>query len=176
VDIDDDTILAIQKIYETDIRSTINFIQLNRALKQEEWKFKILNDEVFQYIHSLMLNYDAEKDADNRSMDTIIEVMHNTLVRYNIDNFTFIQKYFKYIIKNHTDLVTDEFLTVVSNVIHDSSNINTTDLNRYVIHNLSKLFSKYKIELFNLLPLYKYNIMTTMLKNTSERNQANLKN
>jgi hypothetical protein len=44
-----------------------------------------------------MLNYDAEKDADNRSMDTIIEVMHNTLVRYNIDNFTFIQKYFKYI-------------------------------------------------------------------------------
>jgi DNA polymerase III delta prime subunit len=78
VDIDDDTILAIQKIYETDIRSTINFIQLNRALKQEEWKFKILNDEVFQYIHSLMLNYDAEKDADNRSMDTIIEVMHNT--------------------------------------------------------------------------------------------------
>jgi hypothetical protein len=62
---------------------------------------------------------------------------------------------------------------VVSNVIHDSSNINTTDLNRYVIHNLSKLFSKYKIELFNLLPLYKYNIMTTMLKNTSEK--ANLK-
>jgi DNA polymerase III delta prime subunit len=42
---------TIQKIYETDIRSTINFIQLNRALKQEEWKFKILNDEVFQYIH-----------------------------------------------------------------------------------------------------------------------------
>jgi hypothetical protein len=100
-------------------------------------------------------------------MDTIIEVMHNTLVRYNIDNFTFIQKYFKYIKKSHRSRYRRVF-TVVSNVIHDSSNINTTDLNRYVIHNLSKLFSKYKIELFNLLPLYKYNIMTTMLKNTSK--------
>jgi replication factor C subunit 3/5 len=152
VDIDDDTILAIQKIYETDIRSTINFIQLNRALKQE-WKFKILNDEVFQYIHSLMLNYDAEKDADNRSMDTIIEVMHNTLVRYNIDNFTFIQKYFKYIIKNHTDLVTDEFLTVVSNVIHDSSNINTTDLNGMLYITSQNYFQNIKL---NCLTCYLY--------------------
>lgn len=139
VDIDNDTILSIQKIYETDIRSTINFIQLNRALKQEEWKFKILNDEVFQYIHSLMLNYNAEKDEGSNSMDTIIEVIHNTLIRYNIDNFTFIQKYFKYIIKNHTDLITEEFLTVVSHVIHDSGNIKTADLNRYVIHQISKL-------------------------------------
>jgi hypothetical protein len=111
-----------------------------------------------------MLNYDAEKDADNRSMDTIIEVMHNTFVRYNIDNFTFIQKYFKYIIKNHTE---SRYRVSSGFECNDSSNINTTDLNGMLYITSQNYFQNIKLNCLTCY-LYKYNIMTTMLKNTSE--------
>lgn len=140
VNIDDDIILSIQKLYDYDIRSMINFIQLNNSLKREEWKYKILNDEIFKHTHYLILNYNCNKETENKLMNNIIESIHNICIQYNIDKLTFIQKYFKYIIKNYTELVTEKFLIIVSTIIHDSKHISSNIIINYTVSQLSQLF------------------------------------
>lgn len=139
VDIDDSMILSVQKLYESDIRSMINFIQLNNSLKLEEWKYKILNDDIFKHLHYLIIEYHSNKDKDieNKQIDNIIETIYNICVRYNIDGPTFIQKYFKYVIKNYTELVTENFLTIVSTVLHDSKHVKFTILIKYIVSHLA---------------------------------------
>lgn len=49
------TIESIQKMYGSDIRSMINFIQLNQNLNIEDWERNIITDEEFHRLHEVIM-------------------------------------------------------------------------------------------------------------------------
>ncbi len=52
MNLDDHTIDTIQLIYQSDIRSMINFIQLNQNLSKVDWEGKIINQLILDKIHT----------------------------------------------------------------------------------------------------------------------------
>jgi len=107
----DDAIDTIQSIYNSDIRSMINFIQLNQNLKTDEWNLKIMGSSVLEKIHSMLL--------ENKDTLTTLLYIHEISIQYNTDKQNIILDYFNYIIRNHTDFVTVNFLKIVENVLHN---------------------------------------------------------
>lgn len=49
------TIESIQKMYGSDIRSMINFIQLNQNLNIEDWERNIITDDDFNKLHNVIM-------------------------------------------------------------------------------------------------------------------------
>jgi len=107
---------TIQKMYNSDIRSMINFIQLNQNLKIDEWNQCIITTDVFESMQIKLSEYTTEQ---------MIEYIHTISIQYNIDKKTIINNYFNYIIRNNT-LTTNkliELLDLVENIMHNDSNI-----------------------------------------------------
>ena len=112
--LDKTTIDAIQDIYKSDIRSIINFIQLNQHLDLNEWKKGVLNNEIFEEIHKYIL------EINENSNKTIKTYIHEISIQYNIDKKSLIQKYLNYIIRDESkrEYITSNFLHLVKNLIH----------------------------------------------------------
>ena len=106
-----DIIDSIQNIYQSDIRSIINFIQLNQGLNFEEWKNSVLNNSVYENIHKYILN-------KKKSIQEIHIYLHETSLKYNTDKKTILQFYFDYLIRNKTELINRDFLNIVKSVTH----------------------------------------------------------
>jgi DNA polymerase III delta prime subunit len=114
LDLSDTIIEKIQQIYNSDIRSIINFIQLHQNIKL--WDTNIITDEIWEKIYELL------KDKANRN--TIIEYVNKISTQYNMDKKNILKNYFNYIIRKRKDIVTPSFLTAVEVIMHSNdSNI-----------------------------------------------------
>ena len=107
-----DTIETIQTIYKSDIRSMINFIQLNQNSKQSDWKNNIINSTVYENIHKMVY-------IDKEPYKEFAKYIHNISVQYNIDKKNILKNYFNYIIRNHHKIVNNKFLNIVENIVHN---------------------------------------------------------
>lgn len=130
LDLNDGVIDTIQKIYYSDIRSMINFIQLNQNIS--EWESNIITDIIWENIHSSLL--DTEFIVGN-----IIEYIHSISIQYNIDKKTIIKNYFNYIIRNKTKFLTKEFLDLVEDIMH-SNDSNIGHILNYFAHKLHNIY------------------------------------
>jgi replication factor C subunit 3/5 len=116
IDIDEDTIEKIQTMYNSDIRSMINFIQLHQS--HEILQTNIITPSVWENMNNIL---------ENTDINNINEFIHTTSIRYNIDKKTIIKQYYNYIIRNHPEKITIKFLNQVEIISHnDNSNINNT--------------------------------------------------
>ena len=95
IELTDEVIDTIQKMYNSDIRSMINFIQLNQNLNLLEWNNCIINTEILDDI-AVKFN---DPDFTSKQMNSHI---HDISIRYNIDKKTIINVYFNHIIRNKT--------------------------------------------------------------------------
>lgn len=130
LDLSDKAIDTIQKIYNSDIRSMINFIQLNQNIT--EWESNIITDEVWENIH--------KKLAAGVS-SVVMQYLHEISQKYNIDKKNIMKNYFNYIIRNKKDVVSAKFLNIVEVIFHSNdSNMNHVIL--YFIENLIELYGK----------------------------------
>tara|TARA_B110000285_G_scaffold235423_1_gene317044 strand:+ start:5620 stop:6561 length:942 start_codon:yes stop_codon:yes gene_type:complete len=112
----EDIIQTIQKTYKSDIRSMINFLQLNQNLI--EWNNSIITNDTWNNIYKLHKN-----NKSNELKQYIQEISIN----YNIDKKSVIIKYFNYIIRNKINSVTLYFLDNVQAIVHsDKTDLNTT--------------------------------------------------
>jgi DNA polymerase III delta prime subunit len=127
------TIDAIQDIYKSDIRSIINFIQLNQHLDLNDWKNGVLNNEIFEEIHKYILEIN---ENSNKTLKTYI---HEISIQYNIDKKSLIQKYLNYIIRDETksQYITSNFLILVKNLIH-GYDIKNTEIVDYFCDYIAK--------------------------------------
>jgi len=107
----DASIDTIQSIYQSDIRSMINFIQLNQNLSQSEWDDKIVNKYILEEIHTKLSN-------SNEKIVDIVNYIHLNSKQINIDKSTIMNNYFDFIIRNKHKLVTPAFLNIVSDILH----------------------------------------------------------
>ena len=130
----DDAIKTIQMIYKSDIRSIINFIQLNRNMNIDDWGKNIIHSAIYENLQSLLTN-------KKNNTPKIIEHIHQLSVQYNIDKKNILQNYFNYIIRNHPEYVTSSFLDIVENVIHNYDTKIDYLLNYFCSH-LHKNFTK----------------------------------
>jgi replication factor C subunit 3/5 len=105
---------VIQSIYNSDIRSMINFIQLNQNFKETDWISNVMNDTLLEKMHTEYL----EKNKSTNIID-FIKFIHQTSTQYNVDKKQIILSYFNYVIRNKPDLINIEYLNFIGEILHN---------------------------------------------------------
>jgi DNA polymerase III delta prime subunit len=124
LNLDESAIDTIQQLYQSDIRSMINFIQLNQNISN--WASNVITDEIWETIHILLINSCDNNVDDSKKFCNKITIQYiNTIsIQYNIDKKNIIKKYFNYIIRTKKELITPALLYIIESVMHaNDSNI-----------------------------------------------------
>jgi replication factor C subunit 3/5 len=120
VDLSDQTIDNIQNLHKSDIRSMINFIQLNQNVIVQQ--SNIINNELWKKMYDLFEEKYEEKETQKIKIKKFI---NHLSIQYNIDKKQIIKDYYNYLILNHVEQVTPETLNKMEIVIHNyDCNIN----------------------------------------------------
>lgn len=133
MDLADETIDTIQHIYQSDIRSMINFIQLNQNLTSREWEGKVINKSVLEDIHTQLTD-------PCKNINDIIMFIHTNSIRYNMDKNTILYAYFDYLIRNQPKYIDTQLLNIISEMIH-ATDTKPNDILCYFAHSLHRHFS-----------------------------------
>ena len=131
LELSDEVIDSIQNNFNSDIRSMINFIQLNQNVKI--WETNIISNTIWENIYCLLLDNDNSKE--------IIEYIHDISIQYNIDKKNIIKNFFNYIIRNKKELISSELLNIIENIMH-TTDINIGHFLNYFIQNMKMILLK----------------------------------
>ena len=119
-------IKSIQKFYKSDMRSMINYIQLNSNNKN---RHEFITDDVYINLTELF------KKSDNYNV--ICNYIDKIILKYNIDNCKLIKIYLNLFFKNNIFEINYDFVKLIEYIIHNPSNKYTkyyfiTSLNDYI--------------------------------------------
>tara|TARA_B100001059_G_C17660880_1_gene489392 strand:- start:307 stop:924 length:618 start_codon:yes stop_codon:yes gene_type:complete len=103
---DSSTIYLIQKIFNSDIRSMINYMQSNQELIYNK---KIIQEELWEKITDYI---------KNKTLNENLEFISLISIEYNIEKKNIMKNYFNYLIRNKKNIITSEFLSFIENIIH----------------------------------------------------------
>ena len=131
IKIDKQKVIYIQEIYKSDIRSMINFIQVNQNNLN---KINVMNEKVW---------HDMTNKINNKNLKQINKYIQQINLKYNIDKKNIIKNYLNYLIIHKK--VTSEFLSFIENLLH-IQNCNQNYYTNYAISKLCYFFSKEVIE------------------------------
>ena len=124
---------CIQKLYKSDIRSMINFMQSNQDIVKQnvdtDFKFNIIDNNIWETL-ILMLEKREKINALN-------DYIYSISMKYNIDKKNIIKDFLNYIIRNYSKYVNTKFLEFVENLLHSQVQNN----NVYVNYSLTRLSS-----------------------------------
>jgi len=101
-----DTIHLIQKLFNSDIRSMINYMQSNEQIIHDK---KIIQKELWDE-----LSINISKCHLKYNMDFIAKVSNE----YNVEKKNIIKNYLNYIIRHKKEILTSEFLQFAENIMH----------------------------------------------------------
>ena len=139
------SLASIQKMYKSDIRSMINFMQSNQeiikfvknnvkndvkndvknpnsefVLNEENTntnsKIFIIDNEVWEQLTSFF--------KKKTKVEKIFKFIYDISMKYNIDKKNIIKDYLNYLIRNYPDIISKEFLLFVENIMHIEENNN----------------------------------------------------
>ena len=105
----DKSLRLIQRLYKSDIRSMINFMQSNQHITDDE--FNIIDETVWAELYSKLA-------LRRSSMNSIIAFINTTSSKYNIDKKNIIKDFLNYIIRHKEEHVSPMFLNFVENIMH----------------------------------------------------------
>ena len=133
------TLASIQKLYNSDIRSMINFIQSNQDIVRIQNDTNKKTSELigFNIIDSDIWENIIKKLTDREDIESICSYIYSISTKYNIDKKNIIKDFLNYIIRNNPKIITSEFLNFVENLMH-SQNINN---NSHIYYSVSRLSS-----------------------------------
>ena len=123
LNLEDDIILGIQKLFNSDIRSMINYMQSNQGLLTFT---KAINDDIWIALTDKILSKDV------KDITGYIDDISRT---QNIDKINIIKNYFNYIIRNRPDFISNKLLQIMENILH----ITDCDDNSFVFYVVYKL-------------------------------------
>jgi DNA polymerase III delta prime subunit len=123
----------IQKLYRSDIRSMINFIQSNQDIVKNQTE----NDSNLYIIDNDIWENLICKLTKSENLENICAYVHSISINYNIDKKNIIKDFLNYIIRNKTNIINPKFLNFVENLMH-SQNLNN---NHHIYYSLSQLSS-----------------------------------
>lgn len=113
ISLSDANIQEIQKLYNSDIRSMINFIQLNQDINTSKTPDNIITNDVWEK----MLGHLTPKAINTTSIKIFINQIS---IQYNIDKKQIIRDFYNYIITSYPKMCTADFLDNVEVIIHNS--------------------------------------------------------
>jgi replication factor C subunit 3/5 len=125
INLSDEVISKIQLLYQSDIRSMINFIQLHQNIRI--WDNIIITDDIYERIYELV----NQKSPINEIIIYIFEISK----KFNITKINIIIGYSQYIIKKYPEKINSDFLDIIETVIH----IKSTDIQQiltYFFHSI----------------------------------------
>jgi len=107
LNLSDQSINLIQKLYKSDIRSMINFMQSNQNIG--EYDFNIIDIEVWRNLFEKFKGFPT---------NDILNEIQMISVKYNIDKKNIIKDFLNYIIRNKENFINANFLNFVENIMH----------------------------------------------------------
>ena len=119
---------SIQKLYKSDIRSMINYMQSNQNLTES---YMIIEDEQYKTLSTLLTN---------NSLVECESYINKISKRFNIDKRSIFKNYFNYLITNNIELITSQLLNFIENALHNEN----CNLDHYVHYCLLELISFFK--------------------------------
>jgi len=123
------TLSCIQKLYKSDIRSMINFMQSNQNTVKDDTECFIIDNDVWESLIELL--------SKREKIENINMFVHNISIQYNIDKKNIIKDFLNYIIRNHPQYLCNEFLNFIENLMHSQIQNN----NIHIHYSLSRLTS-----------------------------------
>ena len=124
---------CIQKLYRSDIRSMINFIQSNQDVIKNsvecETSVTIIDNDVWDNL--------LGKLTKREKIENTCAYVHLISIKYNVDKKNIIKDFLNYIIRNKTQYINTKLLNFVENLMH-SQNLNN---NNHIYYSLSRLSS-----------------------------------
>jgi DNA polymerase III delta prime subunit len=132
----DKSLHLIQKLYKSDIRSMINFMQSNQDVNPDD--FNIIDTGVWEKLYLLV--------KTKTEQNVIVNNINNMSIKYNIDKKNIIKDFLNYIIRNKSaepEFIEKmpEYLNFVENIIHFEECKNSYYVN-YSISQLSSLINE----------------------------------
>ena len=121
-----DMIESIQKQFNSDIRSMINYMQTNQDIAAHH---VIITDAMWNEITG-----DLKTGVDN-----VYEKINSISRQCNSDRKNMMKSYINYLIRNHPALITSDLLNKVENVMH-AAECNADHMLHYLIMNFAKSF------------------------------------
>jgi DNA polymerase III delta prime subunit len=120
----DENLCAVQKVYNSDIRSMVNFMQTNQDMVGSN--YNIITNDIWETIYSHL--------SGDMASCKIIHYILNLSVFYNIDVKNIITNFLNYVIRNYSPIVKSDFLEFVENIIHMED-----DIQKYLPYIVCKL-------------------------------------
>ena len=111
INLSDNNIDTLLTIYNSDIRSMINYIQLNQ--NNIEWDNIIINNAVWENLDSLLKSKHIVRN-------NIVEFIHEISIKYNMDKKNIIQMYFNYIMRNKKNIISKDLLNIIQTIVHNN--------------------------------------------------------
>jgi len=122
---------CIQRLFKSDIRSMINFLQSNQDLSKtqsgEPNHLNIIDSDIWC---TLIKMFNSKEKIKNIKL-----FLDNISIEYNIDNKNIIKDFINYIIRGYPKYVTSGFLNFVENLMHSEIHNN----NIHIYYSLTKL-------------------------------------
>jgi replication factor C subunit 3/5 len=123
---------CIQKLYKSDIRSMINFMQSNQDIAKNKDKFaefNIIDNDIWDLL--------LKKLSKNENIDAIKSFVHSISIEYNIDKKNIIKEFLNYIIRTYPKYLSSDFLYFIENLMHSQIQNN----NVHIYYSLLRLSS-----------------------------------
>lgn len=98
----------IQKLFHSDIRSMINYIQSNQNIKEKD--INIICENVWNNLY--------DQFVKSQPVESIIKNVNTISIEYNIDKKNIIKDFLNYIIRKKSHIITEDFLKFVENIMH----------------------------------------------------------
>jgi len=109
IEISDSVIDTVQQLYDSDIRSMINFIQLNQSSNKLEKN--IITNTLYDKIYRQLV--------EQVSIHEFLEFIRTISIQYNTDKRNIIKNFLQYMICFQSTVVTSEFLNIAEFIIHN---------------------------------------------------------
>ena len=127
------TLKSIQKIYNSDIRSMINYMQSNQNTISND---KIIDNSLWDTLIDIIINKDTPDDLSKK--------LYKISLQYNIEIKNIIKYFFNYIIKTKKYTSID-VLNSFEYIIHQSDTNHKNTIN-YIYYSLHSLFKSEETE------------------------------
>jgi len=109
LNLSDKSIQLIQKLYKSDIRSMINFMQSNQNMDLND--YNIIDSNAWSELYAL-IKMETE-------LPKLIAYINDMSIKFNIEKKNIIKDFLNYIIRNkNADLISPKFLSFVENILH----------------------------------------------------------
>jgi replication factor C subunit 3/5 len=129
----DESLYLIQRLYKSDIRSMINFMQSNQNILNTN--FNVIDDSTWLFLFKIFQTSEIEK---------IKIYLKEISEKYNIDKKNIIKYFINYVIRQKSYAISCELLNFVENIMHYQECKNSVYIN-YSVTRLCQLLSNEKI-------------------------------